>query len=382
MASIAVSGYMLRHPLAGNVAAYLQYVLGLHLLGHEVIYVEEKGWPGSCYDPRTSTLGDFPDAGLALVRSVLGKHGVGAPVVWVDAEAGRVDGMSWPELRERLARADLLLDVGGLCWFEERSLPRRRALIDMDPLFTQTGRFGQAEYDVHFSYGVNVGRGDCAVPSAGVEWLPTVPPVVADLWEANPPHGDLPLTTIANWNAYAGVEHGGAFYGQKDREFERLLELPARVPVVLELALSGADTLTRERFVAAGWVVREAADVTASLGAYGGYIAGSQAELSAAKHAYVSTRSGWFSDRSVCYLAAGRPVILQDTGIATWLDADYGVVTFASVDEATEAVARVTRELHKHARAAREIAREVFDYRIVLPRLLQHALSTRLEVSA
>jgi hypothetical protein len=382
MASIAVSGYMLRFPLAGNIAAYMQYVLGLHRLGHEVLYIEEKGWPGSCYDPRSATIGDFPATGLAFVRDLLARHGAEVPVVWVDVEAGGIEGMSWPQLRGRLARADLLLDVGGLCWLQERALARRRALIDMDPMFTQTGRFGQAGYDVHFSYGTNIGEPGCGVPSTGIQWLPTVPPVVADLWEAEPPDAHQPLTTVASWSAYGGVEHEGVFYGQKDIEFERLLELPKRVPVALELAVSGADAETQQRFRGAGWIVRDAGEVTGSLSAYRGYLGGSQAELSAAKHAYVATRSGWFSDRSASYLAAGRPVIVQDTGIGTWLDTDCGVVTFGDLDEAADAVARITRELAKHAHAAREIAHDVFDYRIVLPHLLERALSERIEAVA
>jgi hypothetical protein len=215
-----------------------------------------------------------------------------------------------------------------------------------------------------------------------VQWLPTLPPVVADLWTAVPPHAGLPCTTVANWSAYGGVEHDGVFYGQKDREFERLLDLPQRVPVALELALTGADADTRRRFRDKGWLVREASEVTSSVADYRGYLAGSQAELSAAKHAYVASRSGWFSDRSVCYLAAGRPVIVQDTGIGTWLDVDSGVVTFADLDEAAEAVTRVTCRLNDHSRAARRIAREVFDYRVVLPRLLARALSRHAELRA
>jgi hypothetical protein len=382
MATIAVSGYMLRHPLAGNIAAYLQYVLGLHLLGHDVIYLEEKGWAGSCYDPHTSTTGDFPSAGLELVRGFLRQRGVQVPVVWLDSDVGLVEGMGWGELRERLARTDLLLDVGGLCWIEERALARRRALVDMDPLFTQAGRFGQADYDVHFSYGANIGKSHCRVPTAGVEWLPTVPPVVPELWDAQPPHRHLPLTTVANWTAYGGIEHCGAWYGQKDREFERLRDLPARVPVRLELALSGESAQARKRFTGSGWDVRDAGEVTVSLPTYRGYIAGSQAELSAAKHAYVVTRSGWFSDRSVCYLAAGRPVIVQDTGIGAWLDTGVGVVTFDDVEAAADEVQRVTRELPKHSIAARTLALEVFDYRVVLPRLLERALPAHLAVHA
>src|SRR5262249_55468161 len=160
---------------------------------------------------------------------------------------------------------------------------------------TQAGRFGQADYDVHFSYGVNIGRSHCTVPTAGVEWLPTLPPVVPELWEGAPPRTDLPLTTVANWTAYGGIEYAGSWYGQKDREFERLLDLPGRVAVTLELALSGEGVDVRERFADAGWRVRNGGEVTASLAAYRNYLARSQAELSAAKHAYVATRSGWFS---------------------------------------------------------------------------------------
>src|SRR3954449_4141257 len=115
----------------------------------------------------------------------------------------------------------------------------------------------------------------------------------------------MPFTTIANWSAYGGVQHDGAWYGQKDREFDRIADLPARTGPAVELALSGADDAVRARLGEAGWVVRDGGDVTRTLEDYAAYIAGSQAELSAAKHAYVATRSGWFSDRTVCYLAAG-----------------------------------------------------------------------------
>lgn len=382
MASIIVSGSMLRHPLAGNVAACMQYVVGLHLLGHDVVYVEDKGWPESCYDPRTATVGDFPREGLALVRDLLRRNRVDVPVAWVDAEAGLVEGMVWPQLRERLASASLLLDIGGVFGLEERTLAGCRALVDVEPLFTQTERFlGDADYDVHFSYGVNIGRPWCGVPTGGIDWLPTVPPIVPQLWKAPPPSADAPLTTVADWMAYRGAEHGGAWYGQ-DGAVEGLLELPARVGSTLELALSGESERVNARLNAAGWVLRDADEITASLATYRSYIRRSQGEFSVAKPAYAATRSGWFSGRSACYLAAGRPVIVQDTGQGEWLETGLGVLTFDGAEGAARAVERVGRELRVQSLAARAVAREVFHYGVVLDRLLERAMPRRLRAVA
>jgi hypothetical protein len=246
----------------------------------------------------------------------------------------------------------------------------------MDPLFTQVGRFGGGvadEHHVHFSYGANIGRPGCTVPTAGISWLPTVPPVVADLWEGEQVPAGAVFTTVASWNAYGTVVSGEETYGQKDQEILRLMHLPSLTSQKLELALSGGSEV-RERLHAAGWSIRDGGEVSTEVETYRRYITGSRGEFSAAKHAYVKTRSGWFSDRSVCYLAAGLPVVLQDTGFSEWLPAGRGVLAFSSVDEAADCIARVNADYAGHRRAAREIAHEVFDYRVVLPRLLDVAL--------
>src|SRR5687767_9755028 len=160
MARVIVSGYMVRHPLAGNVLAYFQYVLGLQRLGHEVIYLEDSGWPNSSYDPETGEMGSFPTTGLRVVRDLVARYCPEVPVVYVDLESGRTDGMAWSVLKDRLEAADLLINVGGVCWLPELMTCRRRAFVDMDPFFTQVGRFGAhllENYHVHFSYGTNVG---------------------------------------------------------------------------------------------------------------------------------------------------------------------------------------------------------------------------------
>jgi len=272
---------------------------------------------------------------------------------------------------------DLLLNVGGVCWLPEFLLCRRRAIVDMDPLFTQVGRIGVAapeDHQVHFSYGVNIGRVGCTVPTVGIDWIPTVPPVVLELWEGAHVPADAPFTTIANWSSYGAVTYRGEHYGQKDEELLRLLDLPTRTSQRLELALVGVETEVTNSLRRAGWLVRNAGEVSSDLATYRAYVTGCRGELSAAKHAYVKTHSGWFSDRSVCYLAAGLPVVLQDTGFGDWLPTGQGVLAFSSVDEAADCIERVRAGYTVERRAAREIAEEHFDARRVLTHLLERAM--------
>jgi hypothetical protein len=387
MARIVVSGYMIRHPFAGNVLAFFHYILGLYRLGHDVVYLDESGWPNSCYDPEAHDYSDDPRAGLRFVRALLANYDAKIPVYYVNRDNGRVYGVDWDELKRMLGAADLLLNIGGVCWLPEFRSCRRRALIDMDPLFTQVGRFGAEgihEYHAYFSYGGNIGRSGCTVPTDGIEWIPTVPPVVPEIWQggesprAEREKGDaqanVVLTTIANWSAYGAVTYRGEHYGQKNEEFLRLIDLPSRTSQTLELALSGASEEVMQQMRTAGWSIRNAGEVSVDMETYHAYITGSRGEFSAAKHAYVKTRSGWFSDRSVCYLAAGLPTILQDTGFSDWLSTGYGVVAFSSLEAAADCIEKVNREYAAHCQAATEITERIFSHRVVLPRLLDALL--------
>ncbi len=376
MARIIVCGYMIRNPLAGNVLAFFHYLLGLARLGHRVCYLEESGgWQDPCYDPETRRCGEDPSAGLRTVVNLLSSYSVDIPVCYIHRDTGCTIGLNWTDIKRNLMDADLLLNIGGLCWLPDFRLCRRRALIDMDPFFTQTGRFGGGvlgEHHVFLTYGGNIGRPDCCIPTAGVEWLPTVPPVVADLWENDGVAHDAPFTTIATWDAYGTVSYQGEVYGQKSEEIIRFLELPSRTRWKVELALSGGYDV-RERLQGAGWSIRDAGEVSTNVPTYCAYIKNSRGEFSVAKNAYVKTRSGWFSDRSVCYLAAGLPVILQDTGFSDWLPTGRGLLTFSSLEEAVKCIEAVNGEYAAHRQAAREMAEKTFDYRVVLPQLLQKA---------
>jgi len=386
MARIVVCGYMIRLPLAGNILAYFHYLKGLHLLGHDVIYLEESGWPGSCYNPATQIYGDDPFPGIDLVSKLMANHELNAPLCYINRDKGDVHGLNWNEVKRMLAAADLLLNIGGVCWLPEFRLCHRRIYIDMDPFFTQVGRFGAEslyEHDVHFSYGVNIGKADCTVPDNGVNWHATLPPVVPEMWEAlipwteNSKNENLPFTTVANWNAYGSVTYNGVHYGQKDEELLRLLHLPGLTSQKLELSLSGIDDDQRRHFQNEGWLVRDAGQVSRDMKTYQDYIRESRGELSVAKNAYVKSRSGWFSDRSVCYLASGRPVILQDTGFSDYLETGGGVLPFSSADEAVQCIESVNAEYECHSRSARNMADNTFSYRILLPNIVEMGMERK-----
>lgn len=375
---VVVTGYMVRHPVAGNILAFFSYLVGLRELGHDVVYIEESGWANSCYDPVAKTYGDNPENGLRILTTLFKAEGVNVPRYYVNRDTGTVHGGTWDDVKQSLSAADILINIGGVCWLPEFSRCPRRILIDMDPLFTQAGRFGMGaipEHHMHFSYGMNIGQTACTVPTAGIDWIPTVPPVVTAMWPVAGTPAGARFTTVANWSGYSGIEHNGEYYGQKDEEFMRLLELPGVTSQVLEIAVSGMPTEVANRFKAQGWKLRDAGEISREIDTYQTYLRNSLGEFSVAKNGYVKTWSGWFSDRSVCYLAAGRPVVLQDTGFTDWLPAGRGVLGFTTLDEAVEKLEQVSDKYEEHRISARQIATEVFEARTVVARLLELAVA-------
>ena len=204
-------------------------------------YLEESGWSGACFDQTARDHGDDPSSGIVAVRALMNRWGVAAPVLYVDRDTGRVAGGDRRELERVLREADLLINLGGVCWLPEFRRCRRRALVDMDPVFTQVGRFGGEALDTHqahFSYGANIGQPGCSIPTRGIAWQPTVPPVVPAIWRdaASTAAASGVFTTVANWSAYGGIWHDGTYFGQKNEEF---LRLPA--PENLEIMSGGAS---------------------------------------------------------------------------------------------------------------------------------------------
>jgi hypothetical protein len=370
MASIVVCGGVLRQPSGGNLAAHLHYLIGLRKLGHQVTYLEERGVTGPGTD-EVEGAPAVPRAGIMLLGDLLRRCRVDVPVVWVDSDAGLVGGMVWPQLRRRLAEADLLLDLGGHCWLTERSLARRRVLIDLDsgPSIDRADR--QTDHDVYFSYR----RNPTALP--GVSWLATIPPVVPRLWYGPAARPEMPIRVLADLTRQSLALHG---VGATGPDVGRLLDLPDRIAPRPWTAVSADRRELADRLARAGWGVRDEDAVEGSLSSHRAAVIGSQATLSfrGAERA----RGIWFTAHDACFLAAGRPVIAGDRTLESWLPTGSGIVAFDGLDEAVEAVEQVRATLAAHAAAARGLAERVFHYRVVLPSLLEQALPRKLEAVA
>jgi hypothetical protein len=375
---IVCSGHLVRHPIGGHSWHHLQYLVGLRRLGHEVVFLEHYGWPDSCYDAEHDRMTADPTYGLAYLRSLLRSHGLDEAWCYL-AEDGTAHGMSREELADRCRDSHLHVNLSNINWIPELEACRRRVLVDTDPVFTQIGAQGLpgmfSRYHVRFTYGENVHRPGCEMPTAGVQWLPTRQPVVLDLWPVEPADRDGAFSTVINWAPYVEVRHEGRMYGQKDREFEPFFGLPQKTGARMQIAVGGtvpADL--NERLTAGGWALADPAEVSRDPWTYQRYLRSSKAEFGVAKHGYVSTRCGWFSDRTSGYLASGRPAVVQDTGFSDFLPCGTGLVAYRTPDEAIEAVLRVGEDYERHSAAARRIVEEYFAADRVLTDLLERAL--------
>lgn len=377
-----VTGMIATYPVGGVVWDYAQYALGLESLGWEVCYLEDTGT--ETYDPRRGEYLEDPAYGVAFLAESLRELSPTMADRWhFRAMDGRGHGLSAGRLAEALATADLFLNVsGGTLLREEYAVIRNKVLIDSDPGWNHfvnyprwdaspgwQGSLGYRAHDHFFTYAENLGGPGCRLPGLGLDWHPTRPLVVPGLWRPTPP-GDT-WTTVMTWNNFhRPVEHEGRTYGTKELEFPKIETLPSHLPGVrLEVATGGSSPPV-DRWRELGWHVVDSHGVSRSADEYRDYVQGSRGELSVAKNLYVDTRSGWFSCRSVCYLAAGRPVVLQDTGFSEAVPAGIGVLAFSDLDGARSAVEAVEADYDRHSRAAREIAIEEFGAEAVLGRLL------------
>jgi hypothetical protein len=224
----------------------------------------------------------------------------------------------------------------------------------------------------HFiTIGENIGRPGCGVPVCGRDWVTTPPPVVLDDWPVV--EGGDSYTSVATWrNAYGTVAFQGSTYGSRVHEFRKYLELPALVDADFELALDihPHEVNDLEALDAHGWRLVDPEDVAGTLETYRSYIQCSRAELCVAQQMYVATRSGWLSDRSLCYLASGKPVLAQDTGFSDNYPVGEGLLAFSTLEEAAAGIEEIERNYEDHCRAARALAEKYFDSDKVLGRIL------------
>lgn len=376
-----VTGMIATYPVGGVVWDYVQYALGLERLGFEVVYLEDAGT--ATYDPRHRTYGEDPTYGVRFLEEALSALSPQLGKRWhfrsmVDA----CYGMSEAEVADFATHADLFLNVSGSVMLREsyRRSPCK-VLIDTDPGWNHFVNYPKADalpadrrvmgfrsHDHFFTYATNIGQPDCLLPMLDIDWKPTVPPVVCDCWNEEPP-GRM-WTTVMTWNNFHRTIRAGEHeYGTKEREFGAIEPLPQRTNAALEVAVGGASPPI-EKWRSLGWSVVDSHDISSTHEDYRHYIQRSRGEFSVAKNVYVGTRSGWFSCRSICYLAAGRPIVVQDTGFHKHLPTGEGLLTFSTIEQAIGAIDAVERDYDYHQRKARDVAMAVFDSRVVLGQLL------------
>jgi hypothetical protein len=375
--NIIVLGYIVRGPLGGLAWHHLQYVIGLSKLGHDVYFFEDSDDYPSCYDPSRNLFGTNPDYGIRFAAEAFERTGLGEKWVYHDAHAGKWLGPAAGKWQAVCESADLLLNISGInplrSWFVDIPV---RALIDTDPVFTQIrhlsdqkARQQAAKHTAFFSFGENILCEGCSIPADGFPWRPTRQPVVLDLWPVMPGPEDGVFTTVMQWDSYKPVQYMGTTYDMKSRSFTPFMDLPQHTESRLELCIgspSAPGSLLRQK----GWQLSDPLEITRDPWTYQRYIQSSKGEFTIAKHGYVVSHSGWFSERSAAYLASGRPVVTQETGFSEWLDTGSGVLAFNTLDEAVDSLDDVSSNYAHHSRAARETAEKYFDSRIVLQDLL------------
>lgn len=380
---IIVLGYLIRGPLGGLAWHHLQYVLGLRRLGYDVTFLEDSDDYPSCSHTAEGSLDIDPAEGLQFATETFSRIGF-EKWSYFDAHTSRWIGPHADRARESCRAADLVLNLSGVNplrpWFLEIPV---RVLVDTDPLFTQIRHLEEPSalsiaraHTAFFTFGENIPRGLSLTPDDGLPWQATRQPIDLDSWPVT--QGPIPgsFTTVMQWESYRNREYGGLVYGMKSDSFAMIEDLPAKVDARLELALAGA-TGPRDRLRCLGWHLRDPAGPTRSTVTFQRYLQESFAEFSVAKHGYVASRCGWFSERSANYLASGRPVVVQDTGFTAWMQTGSGVLTFRDLESAIHAIESVQSGYLSHCQAAREIAENYFAGGVVLSSLIERAMATR-----
>jgi len=383
---IVVMGFMGSMPIAGVIWQHVHYIVGLQRLGHEVYYIEDSA--RMPYDPEAFEVGEeFAYAARILNRLASEfdfKHR------WAYCARYRNDhptaGLSLKKIRQLYGEADAILNICGAQEFNDDLLISDRILyVESDPGVEQIKIDNRVRSTIDyigrhralFTFGENVGTKDFPVPLHGFKWLPTRQPVVTDLWKTNRrPDRVAVFTSIANWSTSGQkdiVWRGRKYLWSKSREFLRFAAAPKKAGETFELATNIKERTTRAKFARNDWRLVAPEEMSVDYWLYRDYIQRSKGEFTVAKDQYVRLNTGWFSDRSACYLAAGRPVITQETGFTKLYGGNFGLLAFRSLGEIVEAVKKINADYKRHSRAARIIAREVFEAETVLKSLLDRA---------
>jgi hypothetical protein len=383
---IVVMGFMGSMPIAGVIWQHIHYVVGLQRLGHDVYYVEDSA--RLPYNPETFEVTNEFDYAAQLLnrlsREFAFKNGWAFCARYLPRNP--TAGLPLKRIRQLYRDADAILNICGTQEFNEDLLVSDRILyIESDPGVEQI----KIDKDVRstidylrrhralFTFGENVSTKSFPVPTHGFKWLPTRQPVVTDLWKTRraPPRTAV-FTSVANWST-SGLKditwRGDKYLWSKSREFLRFIAAPKKSGEIFELATNIEDANIRAKFLRNGWRLRCPLQMSVDYWLYRDYIRRSKGEFTVAKDQYVRLNTGWFSDRSGCYLAAGRPVVIQETGFTKTYGGNAGLLSFRSLDEIVDAVKTINADYAKNSRAARALAREFFEAEKVVKSILDRA---------
>lgn len=365
-------------PLAGIAWQAMQYILGFRRLGFECWYIEDHG--ANPYDPRENSVSMSCSYNVSFLEQAMRSFGMENRWYYWDAIKDIDYGMTKARTRKLYQTCDLLINLCGATRLRSEHMASPiRIMIDTDPVYEQI-RYAQADpvarayLDAHthfFTYGENVGGPGWIVPLCGINWKPTRPPVVLGQWRVSPQNSG-PWTTIATWeNKGKNIDFAGERYvWSKHVNFVKFLDLPKRTGEKFLMAMLPPDKRVERQVRESGWQLTDPRPVSGSMEAYAEFIRNSRGEFTVAKDIYARTNSGWFSDRSVCYLASGRPVVTMNTGFSRFYPASKGLIDFTSVPEAEAGIREVASDYERHSRAAREVAECYFSSDSVLTRLL------------
>ncbi len=374
--TIVILHLAMRFPFAGVIWQLLHHLIPLRRLGYDVYYIEDHGaW---VYDPLKQTPVPDPAPNVHFVSEVLARFGFADHWAFYDVEGHDYLGMPRERCAELLAHADAIINLCAAT--SPRDEHRRNGCLiylQTDPGILQIQLAegdALAQEDVlahhlHFTYALNIGRSDCLLPDGAINWRTTRPPVVVDQWRRDSSSCDGGFfTTVCTWhNKGKDFELGGETYRwSKDVTFRRFLDMPQRSNQGMELASDLTDGEDYEKAVAGGFNLKPAVPMSLDLDSYRSYISASRGEFTTAKDVVARTNCGWFSDRSVCYLAAGRPVVTQSTGFEKFMPIGKGLFAFKTPEEAAVAIEEINRDYSSHARAAASLASEYFDSNKIL----------------
>lgn len=373
--SIVIAGSLAQKPgRGGHTWVFLQYVLGFKKLGWDVLFLDRLE-PSMCVSETGAAAPLESSWNVRYFLDVMSRFGLDRSYSLLCNEGARTIGLSRADILARVSASSALINVMGFLKDEEiLDLAPTRVFLDIDPGFGQMWQaLGQHQtfrgHDAYVTIGENIGRPDCGIPTCGLGWITTKQPIVLDEWTVVDSLPGAPITSIASWRgAYGPVTHEGITYGLRVHEFRKFAPLPRATASRFEIALDihPADVTDIDLLTTNGWSLVEPREAAGDPWRYRKYISRSAAEVMIAKSMYVQTRSGWFSDRSICYLASGRPVLAQDTGLRAVLPIGEGLLTFTTLEEAAECSREILRDHPRHARAARHLAEEYFDSSKVL----------------